>query len=78
MNDYDLKGRVIAGVTDSEQTMKAGRTLPDAGVFHHVGGTKYRLESTIGIVFRGKCMALAHALVTRYTKSSREADRLAE
>ena len=47
--------------------VKAGRTLTHIGVFQNVG-------STTGIVFNGPgvktCMALARALLTRYTKPS--------
>jgi len=79
VNDYDLNGRVVAGVKDCELSIvKAGRAFTDTGVFQHVGCTNHRFECTTGIAFDGPrarmCNTLARTLITRYIKSSQAAD----
>lgn len=80
---HDLTGRVVACVTDCEPSMvKAGRLLEvGGGMLQHIGCSNHRIESTTSSVFNGKslgALALAHALVGRYKKSSQMAARLAE
>ena len=80
---HGLTGHVVVGNTDCEPSMvKAGRILTEKAVLMHVGCTCHRIECVTALVFDGpgvkKSMALAHAVVTRYTKSSQAAERLRE
>ncbi|CAN0399952.1 unnamed protein product, partial [Ascophyllum nodosum] len=80
---HGLTGHVVVGNTDCEPSMvKAGRILTEKGVLMHVGCTCHRIECVTALVFDGlgvkKFMALARAVVTRYTKSSQAAERLRE
>ena len=80
---HGLTGHVVVGNTDCEPSMvKAGRILTEKAVLMHVGCTCHRIECVTALVFDGpgvkKSMALARAVVTRYTKSSQAAERLRE
>ena len=80
---HGLTGHVVVGNTDCESSMvKAGRILTGKAVLMHVGCTCHRIECVTALVFDGpgvkKSMALARAVVTRYTKSSQAAERLRE
>ena len=80
---HGLTGHVVVGNTDCEPSMvKAGRILTEKGVSMHVGCTCHRIERVTALVFDRpgvkKSMALARAVVTRYTKSSQAAERLRE
>ena len=80
---HGLTGHVVVGNTDCEPSMaKAGHILTEKSVLMHVGCTCHRIECVTALVFDGpgvkKSMALAHAVVTRYTKSSQAAERLRE
>ena len=75
---HGLTGHVVVGNTDCEPSMvKAGRILTEKGVLMHAGCTWYRIKCVTALVFDGpgvkKSMALARAVVTRYTKSSQAA-----
>ena len=80
---HGLTGHVVMGNTDCEPSMvKARRILTEKAVLMHVGCTCHRIECVTALVFDGpgvkKSMALARAVVTRYTKSSQAAERLRE
>ena len=80
---HGLTGHVVVGNTDCEPSMvKAGRIFIEKAVLMHVGCTCHRIECVTALVFDGsgvkKSMALARAVVTRYTKSSHAAERLRE
>ena len=80
---HGLTGHVVVGNTDCEPSMvKAGRILIEKAVLMHVGCTYHRIECVTALVFDGpgvkKSMALARAVVTRYTKFSQAAERLRE
>ena len=80
---HGLTVHVVVGNTDCEPSMvKVGRILIEKGVLMHVGCTCHRIECVTAQVLDGpgmkKSMALAHAVVTRYTKSSQAAERLRE
>ena len=80
---HGLTGHVVVGNTDCEPSMvKAGRILTEKSVLMHVGCTCHRIECITALIFDGpgvkKSMALARAVVTRYTKSSQAAERLRE
>ncbi|CAM9886015.1 unnamed protein product, partial [Ascophyllum nodosum] len=83
IKNHGLTGHVVVCNTDCEPSMvKAGRILTDDAVLMHVGCTCHRIECVTALVFDGpgvkKSMALARAVVTRYTKSSQAAGRLQE
>lgn len=76
-----LKGRVLALTTDCEPSMvKTGRLLAASEGITHIGCCCHRLESITSQAFNGpgvsKALALARAVVMRYTMSSQAADRL--
>ena len=80
---HGLTGHVVMGNKDCEPSMmNAGRILTEKAVLMHVGCTCHRIECVTALVFDGpgvkKSMALARAVVTRYTKSSQAAERLRE
>ncbi|CAN0442995.1 unnamed protein product, partial [Ascophyllum nodosum] len=83
IKNHGLTGHVVVCNTDCEPSMvKAGRILTDDAVLMHVGCTCHRIKCVTALVFDGpgvkKSMALARAVVTRYTKSSQAAGRLQE
>ncbi|CAN0271272.1 unnamed protein product, partial [Ascophyllum nodosum] len=83
IKNHGLTGHVVVCNTDCEPSMvKAGRILTDDAVLMHVGCTCHLIECVTALVFDGpgvkKSMALARAVVTRYTKSSQAAGRLQE
>lgn len=47
-NDHNLKGRVLAGITDCKPSMaKTGHTLTDSGVFKHFEYTNHRSRAPL-------------------------------
>ena len=80
---HGLTGHVVVGNTDCKPSMvKAGRILTEKAVLMHVRCTCHRIECVTALVFKGPSvktsMALARAVVTRYTKSPQAAERLRE